>query len=96
MSSEGHRSLVSSTVYLTVLFFSYIIILFTNSLMLITHVNELRCGCVSGVLLSISIKRYRLDLSVGTRAVNIAIKYRNTWYRRYFFDVFSVSQRVSR
>src|SRR6218665_1312542 len=22
------------------------------------------------------------------RAVNIAIKYRNTWYRRYFFDVF--------
>src|SRR6218665_1680741 len=23
-----------------------------------------------------------------SRAVNIAIKYRNTWYRRYFFDVF--------
>ena len=33
---------------------------------------------------------------ITSRAVNIAIKYRNTWYRRYIFDVFSVSQRVSR
>ena len=47
----------------------------------------------SGVSLSLLDEQDNQDLG---SAVNIAIKYRNTWYRRCFFDVFSVSQRVSR
>jgi len=43
-------------VYLRV-FFYYIIIVYCLQIVLITHVSELSCGCVSLVLPSISIKR---------------------------------------